>query len=100
MNSSPLAATAAAPDETGRARELIELGLTLDPEARSQTLARLIAATVHSGDGSTLATFASTGVLDREAALAELNLVRLPIEREGWVDALGRFILLSPEDRS
>ena len=99
MNSSPLISTAA-PDETDRARELIELGLTLDPEARSQTLARLIAATIHSGDDSALARFAATGTLDRQNALAELNLVRLPIEREGWVDALGRYILLSPEDRS
>lgn len=99
MNSSPLTTTAA-PDETDRARELIELGLTLDPEARSQTVARLIAATIHSGDGSALATFAATGTLDRQSALAELNLVRLPIEREGWVDALGRYILLGPEDRS
>jgi hypothetical protein len=99
MNSSTLT-TMAVPDETDRARELIEIGMTLDPEARSQTLARLIAATIHSGDDSALAVFAGTGQLDRQAALAELNLVRLPIEREGWVDALGRFILLSPEDRS
>lgn len=99
MNSSPFTTTAV-PDETDRARELIELGLTLDPEARSQTLARLIAATIHSGDGSALERFAAAGTLDRQAALAELNLVRLPLEREGWVDALGRYILLSVEVRS
>lgn len=99
MNSSIITKTAV-PDETDRARELIELGLTLDPEARSQTVARLIAATIHSGGGSALERFAATGALDRQSALTELNLVRLPIEREGWVDALGRYILLTPEDRS
>jgi hypothetical protein len=92
--------TIAAPDQSDRARELIELGLAMDPEARSETVARLIAASIHSGDGSALARFAATGQLDRQAALAELNLVRLPIEREGWVDALGRHILLAGGDRS
>ena len=89
-----------APDQTERARELIELGLAMDPEARSETVARLIAASIHSGDGSALERFAATGELDRQNALAELNLVRLPLEREGWVDALGRYILLSQERRS
>lgn len=99
MNSSTTTASAA-PDQTDRARELIELGLALDPEARSETLARLIAASIHAGDDSALARFASTGDLNQEAALAELNLVRLPFEREGWVDALGRHILLAGRKQS
>lgn len=99
MNSSTTT-RGAAQDHSDRARELIELGLALDPEARTETVARLIAASIHSGDGSALATFAATGTLDRQAALAELNLVRLPLEREGWVDALGRHILLAGGDRS
>lgn len=94
MNSSTIT-TAAIPDETARAAQTIELGLALDPEARSQTLARLIAATVHPGDDSALSAFASTGVLDAEAALAELNDLQVPLEQEGWVDALGRYILTS-----
>jgi len=56
-------------------------------------IARLIAATLHDGPGSALDHFASTGELDAEAALRELGEVTVPLEREGWVDALGRFII-------
>lgn len=91
MNSSTITATA--PDETGRAQQLIELGLALDPEARSETLARLIAGSVHGGPDSALCRFAGTGDLQPEAALAELNHLRVPFEQEGWVDALGRYVL-------
>lgn len=92
--------TTAASDETDRAREIIELGLALDPEARSQTLARLIAASLHDGPDTALARFAATGVLDPEFALQELNDLRVPLEQEGWVDALGRYILLTARSRS
>lgn len=98
MNSSTITATA--PDNTERARQLIELGLALDPEARSETLARLIAASLHTGDGTALERFAATGRLDRQQALTELNDLRLPFEREGWIDALGRYILLASEKQS
>lgn len=98
MNSSTI--TTAAPDETDRAREVIELGLTLDHEARSETLARLIAASLHDGPDTALERFAATGVLVAERALQELNDLRVPIEQEGWVDALGRYILLTAGDRS
>lgn len=97
MNSS---ITTAAPDETDRAREVIELGLALDPEARSETLARLIAASLHEGPYTALERFAATGTLSAEPALRELNDLRVPIEQEGWVDALGRYILLTAGDRS
>ena len=96
MNSSTITTASATPDQTDRARELIELGLAMDPKARSETVARLIAASIHSGDCSALERFAATGELDRQNALAELNLVRLPFEREGWVDALGRHIRQKP----
>lgn len=56
-------------------------------------IARLLAATMHDGPGSALEHFAATGELDAEAALAELNEVTVPLEREGWVDALGRYIV-------
>lgn len=95
MNSSTLT-TAVAPDETDKARQLIELGLALDPEARSETLARLIAASLHDGQDTGLARFAASGVLDRQRALEELNALRVPIEQEGWIDALGRYILATP----
>jgi hypothetical protein len=81
------------PDQSDRAGELIELWISLDPEAQDTALARLIAATLHAGPGSALERFAGTGQLTPEGALSELNDVRVPLEREGWVDLLGRFIL-------
>lgn len=91
MNSSTI--TTVVPDETGKAWQLIELGLALDPEARSETLARLIAGSIHDGPNTALGTFAGTGELRPEEALVELNHLRVPFEQEGWVDALGRYIL-------
>ncbi|TAM66490.1 MAG: hypothetical protein EPN48_15575 [Microbacteriaceae bacterium] len=91
MNSSTI--TAVTPDETGKARQLIDIGLAMDPEARSQTLARLIAASLHDGPGTALERFASTGQLNAQAALEELNDLRVPVQQEGWIDALGRYIL-------
>ena len=93
MNSSTITRITA-PDESDRAKELIELGLALDPEARSAALARLSAAAIHPGIGSALQIFASSGVLEQNDALEELNHVQVPLEQEAWVDALGRFILL------
>lgn len=88
------------PDETEKARQLIEMGLALDPEARSETLARLIAASLHDGLGSALETFAATGALHGQRMLQELNDLRVPLEQEGWVDALGRFILFATGEKS
>jgi len=88
------------PDQTDRAQELIELWMSVDPEAQAEALARLIAATLHAGPGSALERFAGTGKLDPEGALTELNKVRVPLEREGWVDLLGRFILSGAGGRS
>lgn len=96
MNSS----TTASADETNQARDVIELGLAMDPEARSETLARLIAASLHGGFGSALERFAATGDLDAEPALQELNELHVPLEQEGWIDALGRYILTTPRCRS
>lgn len=92
MNSSTITSTNA-PDQSERARQLIELGLAMDPEARSATLARLIAASVHSSHHTALRRFAEEGELDPQAALDELNELRVPLEQEGWLDALGRHIL-------
>lgn len=98
MNSSTITTTA--PDETGKARQLIELGMAMDPEARSETLARLIASSVHTGPDTALCLFAGTGELRPEEALHELNHLRVPFEQEGWVDALGRFVLATTGGRS
>jgi hypothetical protein len=92
--------TITTPDQSETARQIITLTLSLDPEAQSQTLARIIAATVHDGAGTALECFASTGHLDPERALKELNEVRVPLEREDWIDALGRYILLNAGVRS
>lgn len=82
-----------------RAQQLIEIWIGLNPEAQHLALARLIAATIHDGPGTALERFAGTGELDPQAALEELNDVRVPLEREDWVDVLGRFILSGNGDR-
>lgn len=64
-----------------------------DTTVADEGIARLLAATLHNGPGAALERFASTGELDAEAALRELGDVTVPIEREGWVDALGHYII-------
>ena len=88
----PTITTNTAPDQTDRAREFIKLW-NQDPETQDEYLARLIAAAVHPGPGSALERFAATGLLHGEAALDEINHVRVPLERELWLDTLGRFII-------
>lgn len=92
--------TIATPDQTDEARQIITLMIALDPEAQGRTLARLVAATLHGGPDTALERFASTGDLDSEAALAELNDLRVPLEQEDWIDTLGRYILLNARARS
>lgn len=85
----------AAPDQTERARTVISTWLALSPHTQDRLLARLIAATIHDGPGSALERFAATGKLDAQEALDELNDVVVPIEREPWLDTLGRYIITS-----
>ncbi|RWZ78501.1 MAG: hypothetical protein EOT05_01985 [Candidatus Microsaccharimonas sossegonensis] len=82
-------------DQTAHAQVVISTWLALTPDRQNQLLARLIAATVHDGAGGALERFAGTGHLDAEKALDELNDVRVPIEREAWVDLLGQYIITS-----
>lgn len=96
MNSSTQPTT---PDETDLAQQTISLGLALDTEARSETLARLIASSLHEGLGTALEHFAAGGDLDTQRALEELNDVRVPRDQEAWVDALGNYILLAAGER-
>ncbi|WP_315070712.1 hypothetical protein [uncultured Microbacterium sp.] len=56
-------------------------------------IARLLAATMQDGPGTALHQFASTGELAADNALAELGDCQVPLEREAWVDALGRYII-------
>lgn len=80
-------------DQTEHATFVIDAWLALDPRSQDAVLAQLIAATIHNGPGTALERFASTGHLDAEAALTELNDVVVSIEREPWLDALGRYIM-------
>jgi hypothetical protein len=95
-----MTSTLTTPDQTDRAQEIIDLWMSVDPEAQDAVLARLIAATLHGGLGSALERFAGTGDLDPQAALQEVNDVRVPLEREAWVDVLGRFIVSGAGGRS
>lgn len=80
-------------DQTEKVTFVIDAWLALDPEAQNEFLAQLIAATMHAGPDTALGIFAATGRLYAAEALDELNDVRVPLDREGWVDSLGRYIL-------
>lgn len=83
----------ASPDQADTALRILDDWADGNTEVADEGIARLLAATMHDGAGTALETFASTGTLDAEAALAELNDVTVPLEREAWVDALGHYIL-------
>lgn len=72
---------------------VIDAWLALDPTSQDAFLAQLIAAAVNDGPASALHRFGQTGILDASAALAEVNDLAVPIEREPWLDALGRYII-------
>lgn len=80
-------------DQADTALQILDDWSYGDTSVADEGVARLLAATMHDGPGSALEHFASTAVLDAEAALLELSEVVVPLEREGWVDALGRYIL-------
>jgi hypothetical protein len=101
MNTQPGTITArTAPDQSIRAGQqinaaLAESGTTLiDPAT-----ARIIAATVHGGYGTALCTFAATGVLHGNAALAELRAVPSTELRQTWREALTEFVIAAGGDR-
>ncbi len=72
---------------------VIDAWLTLDPTSQDAFLAQLIAAAVNDEPNSALHRFGQTGIVDAPVALAELNELAVPIEREPWLDALGRYII-------
>ncbi len=94
----PCPTQTAAPDQTARARQLINAALaetgidTLDKKT-----ARLIAACTHNGAGSALHAFAATGTLDPTAILAELGA--MTGSSRLWSDALTRFVENAGGDR-
>ena len=72
---------------------VIDAWLTLDPTSQDAFLAQLIAAAVNNGPDSALYYFGQTGRLAADLALVELNDLEVPMEREPWLDALGRYII-------
>ena len=80
-------------DQTDRARQIINAALTeTGIDALEEKAARLIAACVHDGEGSSLHTFAATGVLEPVAMLAELRATTTMDSSRLWRDALTRFV--------
>jgi hypothetical protein len=83
-------------DQTERARNTIRLWLRLGLDDVDPYLARLIAACVHSGEGSALYALAATGAIDADRVRQELNgLEPADEEQEDWADALCRYALLA-----
>ncbi|MCC4907787.1 hypothetical protein [Microbacterium sp. cx-59] len=80
-------------DQSDTALQILDDWSYGDTNVADEGIARMLAATMHDGPGSALEAFAATGQLDAERALNELNEVTVPLEREAWVDALGRYIL-------
>lgn len=80
-------------DQADTALQILDDWSFGNTEVADEGVARLLAATMHDGPGTALETFASSGALDAQRALEELNTVRVPLEREAWVDALGHYIV-------
>lgn len=80
-------------DQAETALRILEDWAEGDTADIDEGIARLLAATMHDGPDTALHHFASTGQLHADDALRELGEVRVPLEREAWVDALGKFII-------
>ena len=96
MNNQPVTTKAAlrAPDQSIRARQHINAALAEnDVELIDPATARIIAATVHGGYGTALCTFASTGVVHKNAALAELAAAPSSDLPQTWREAFTDFVI-------
>lgn len=76
------------------AKRLIDHVVAATPRGASipERTARLIAATIHGGPGTALASFAATGVLDQPAATDELNLLDMGDLPTRWWFALDTYL--------
>lgn len=95
MNHQPGTTRAArtAPDQSIRARQHINAALAeAGDELIDPATARIIAATVHGGYGTALCTFAATGILRGDAALAELRAVSSTGLPQTWREAFTEFV--------
>ncbi len=82
-----------APDQSIRARQRINAAIAESGvELIDTATARIIAASVHGGHGTALYTFAGTGVLHGNAALAELREVPSRELPQTWREAFTDFV--------
>ncbi|WP_043534113.1 hypothetical protein [Actinomyces polynesiensis] len=65
-----------------------------------KALAQVIAGAIADSEHIAMQQFASTGELNAEALLDELDRVEVAFEEEAWVDALARFVLFTSKGRS
>jgi hypothetical protein len=80
-------------DQAETALRILEDWADGDTTDIDEGIARLLAATMHGGPETALHQFAATGELIADDALRELGEAEVPLEREAWVDALGRYII-------
>ena len=102
MNTQPATTRAArtAPDQSIRARQHINAAIAESgSELIDPATARIIAATVHGGYGTALCTFAATGILRWDAALAELRAVPSTELPQTWREAFTAFVTVAGGDR-
>jgi hypothetical protein len=89
-----------APDQSIRAEQHINAALAESGiELIDPATARIIAATVHGGYGTALCTFAATGVLRGDAALAELRAVPSTDLPRTWREAFTEFVIADRGNR-
>jgi hypothetical protein len=82
-----------APDQSIRARQHINAALAESgTELIDPATARIIAASIHCGYGTALCTFAGTGVLHGNAALAELRALPSGELPQAWREAFTDFV--------
>ena len=102
MNHRPGTTRAArtAPDQSIRAGQHINAALAeAGVELIDPATVRIIAATVHGGYGTALCTFAATGVLHGDAALAELRAVPPTELPQTWREAFTKFVIADGGNR-
>ena len=93
-------ATRTSPDQTIQARQHINAALAeAGGELIDSATARIIAASVHGGYGTALCTFAGTGLLHRNATLAELRAVPSREFPQTWREAFTDFVNAASGDR-
>lgn len=82
-----------APDQTEKARKLIDDALaSWNGEPIASAMARVIAASIHTGSETALSRFAGSGELDANQALTELKAVPKSAMHWLWRGALSGYL--------